>query len=195
MMYKSSDGGAHFTGRTLLSCAVDPGVSDPVLGRAVMDGIAGARNDLGDGPSVDIANGATSGADAANRIVLTWADGRQGLNNEQLMLMTSTDGGASFSGPTAVTLTAGDRPYYTAPAISPNGTDVYITYNAFTTPYRNDTSSPRGLVGVIVHADVTGGAIGALGTLAPAPVRDPPAARQHAATPASPRPSLAPPPP
>jgi len=42
-----------------------------------------------------------------------------------------------------VPLATGDRPYYTAPAISPNGTDVYITYNAFTTPFRNDTSSPR----------------------------------------------------
>jgi hypothetical protein len=33
----------------------------------------------------------------------------------------------------AVPLTPGDRPYYTAPAISPNDSDVYITYNAFTT--------------------------------------------------------------
>src|SRR5260370_9928463 len=77
MMYKSSDGGAHFTGPTLLSSAVDPGVIDPVLGRPVMDGIAGARNDLADGPSVDIANGAPTAADATNRIVLTCADARQ----------------------------------------------------------------------------------------------------------------------
>ena len=28
-------------------------------------------------------------------------------------------------------------------------------YNAFTTSYRNDTTSSRGLVGVILHADVT----------------------------------------
>src|SRR5260370_1236281 len=87
--------------------------------------------------------------------------------------------GASFSGPTAVTLTAGDRPYYTAPAISPNGTDVYITYNAFTTPYRNDTSSARGLVGVIIHADVTAGTIGAFGTLARGLVGDPRASSQN----------------
>jgi len=179
MMYKSTDGGAHFTGPTLLSSAVDPGVIDPVIGRPVMDGIAGARNDLADAPSVDIANGAPTGADATNRIVLTWADGRQGLNNEQLMLMTSTDGGASFSGPTAVMLATGDRPYYTAPAISPNGTDVYITYNAFTTPFRNDTSSARGLVGVIIHADVTAGTIGAFGTLARGLVGDPRASSQN----------------
>jgi hypothetical protein len=179
MMYKSTDGGAHFTGPSLLAAAVDPGVTDPVIGRPVMDGIAGARNDLAFAPGVDIANGAPTGTGATNRIVLTWADGAHGLNHEQLLLMTSTDGGASFSGPAAVPLTAGDRPYYTAPAISPNGSDVYITYNAFTTPYRNDTSSPRGLVGAILHADVTSGTIGAFGTLARGVVGDPRASSQN----------------
>ncbi len=179
MMYKSTDGGAHFTGPTLLAAAVDPGVIDPVLGRPVMDGIAGARNDLAFAPSVDIANGAPTGTDATNQIVLTWADGAQGLNNEQLLMMTSTDGGASFSGPSAVPLTPGDRPYYTAPAISPNGTDVYITYNAFTTPYSNDTSSARGLVGAILHADVTGGTIGAFDTRARGVVGDPRGSSQN----------------
>ena len=144
-----------------------------------MDGVAGARNDLAFSPSVDIANGAPSGTDATNQIVLTWADGTLGLNNEQLLMMTSTDGGTSFSGPTAVPLTAGDRPYYTAPAISPNGTDVYITYNAFTTPYRNDTSSSRGLVGAILHADVTGGTIGSFGTLTRGTVGDPRGSSQN----------------
>jgi hypothetical protein len=92
--------------------------------------------------------------------MLTWADGAQGPNHERLLLLTSTNGGASFSGPTALPLAVGDRPYYTAPAISPNGADVYITYNAFTTPFRTDTSSSRGLIGVTPHADVSGGAIG-----------------------------------
>ena len=179
MMYKSTDGGAHFTGPTLLASAVDPGVIDPVLGRPVMDGVAGARNDLAFAPSADIANGAPTGTDATNQIVLTWADGAQGVNHEQLLMMTSTNGGASFTGPAAVPLAAGDRPYYTAPAISPNGADVYITYNAFTTPFRNDTSSARGLVGAILHADVTGGAIGAFGTLARGAVGDPRASSQN----------------
>ena len=179
MMYVSTDGGAHFTGPALLSTAVNPGVVDPVIGSPVMDGVAGARNDLAFGPSADIANGAPTGLDATNQIVLTWADGRQGLNHEQLMLMTSTDGGASFSGPTAVPLATGDRPYYTAPAISPNGADVYITYNAFTTPYQDNTTSPRGLVGVILHADVTGGAIGTFGTVARGIVGDPRASSQN----------------
>ncbi len=143
MMYKSTDGGAHFTGPSLLAAAVDPGVIDPVIGRPVMDGIAGARNDLAFAPSADIANGAPTGADATNQIVLTWADGAQGLNHEQLLLMTSTDGGAAFTGPTAVPLTSGDRPYYTAPAISPNGTDVYLTYNACWPGARSVTRAHR----------------------------------------------------
>jgi hypothetical protein len=179
MMYKSTNGGKQFTGPALLSTAVDPGVVDPVIGRPVMDGVAGARNDLAFGPSVDIANGAPTGTDATNQIVLTWADGRQGLNNEQLLLMTSTNGGASFTGPTAVPLPRGDRPYYTAPAISPNGTDLYITYNAFTTPYRTNTTARRGLVGAILHADVTGGTVGPFGTLARGAVGDPRASSQN----------------
>jgi hypothetical protein len=179
MMYKSTDGGAHFTGPALLATTVDPGVVDPVIGRPVMDGIAGARNDLANAPSADIANGAPTGTDATNQIVLTWADGAQGLNHEQLLLMTSTNGGASFTGPAAVALPGGDRPYYTAPAISPNGADLYITYNAFTTPYRTNTTSSRGLVGVILHADVTGGTIGAFGTLARGAVGDPRASSQN----------------
>jgi hypothetical protein len=43
---------------------------------------------------------------------------------------------------------------YTAPAFSPDGDDIYLVYNAFTTPYRDDTTSARGLVGVVLHADV-----------------------------------------
>ena len=179
MMYKSTDGGAHFTGPALLATAVEPGVTDPVTGRPVMDGIAGARNDLAIAPSVDIANGAPTGADATNQIVLSWADGAQGLNHERLLMMTSTNAGASFAGPTAVPLPSGDRPYYTAPAISPNGTDVYITYNAFTTPYRNDTSSTRGLIGAILHANVSSGTVGSFGTLARGLTGDPRASSQN----------------
>src|SRR5215468_2096425 len=93
--------------------------------------------------------------------------------------MTSSDGGAQWSGPTAVPLAPADRPYYTAPAISPNGSDVYITYNAFTTPSRDDTSSPRSLVGAILHADVTSATIGAFGTLARGAVGDPRASSQN----------------
>jgi hypothetical protein len=43
---------------------------------------------------------------------------------------------------------------YTAPAFSPDGSDRYLVYNGFTTPFRDDTTSARGLVGVVLHAEV-----------------------------------------
>jgi hypothetical protein len=140
---------------------VHTGVFDPVQGRFVMDGIAGARDDLSDAPSIDVANGAPTGAGATNQIVLSWVDGRDGLNHEHVFFTTSTDGGAHWTGPRAVE-SPGDRGYYSAAAISPDGHDVYLVYNAFLAPYREDTSQPRPLVGVVKHADVaSGGGVGA----------------------------------
>jgi hypothetical protein len=160
-MYRSADGGEHWTGPTLIAPVTEPGVIDPVIGRPVMDGLAGPRVDLAAGPSVDIANGAPSGADATNLIIMTWADGRDGLNNEKLMMTVSRNGGDTWSTPSAVAIRAGDRPVYTAPALSPNGKDAYVVYNAYTTPFRNDTTSPRSMLGVVLHADVSGEAPGA----------------------------------
>jgi hypothetical protein len=161
MMYRSTDGGAHFVGPTLITPVVAPGVFDPVEGRPVMDGIAGARIDLAAGPNVDIANGRPTGSPATDEIFMTWADGRDGLNNEHMMLTWSTDGGQSWATPMVVPVAPGDRPFYTAPAVSPDGQDLYIVYNAFTTPYRTNTTDPRNLVGVVLHADVSGGVPGA----------------------------------
>ena len=51
-----------------------------------------------------------------------------------------------------------------------------MVYNAFTTPYRNDTSSPRNLVGVVLHADSSANAAtptGAFGPLFRSPGGDP----------------------
>jgi hypothetical protein len=160
VLSKSVDGGQHWTKAQPVIPATDLcNAVEPSIGRCVEDGIGGARDDLGPIPSVDIANGAPTGADATNRIVNAWTDGRDGLNNEHVMFATSTTGGSSWTAPRTIE-TDGDRGYYAAPAISPNGTDVWVVYNAFTTPFRNDTTSPRNLVGVVKHADVAGGSVG-----------------------------------
>src|SRR5213592_4926151 len=87
------------------------------------------------------------------KVFVPAADGRLGLNNEKVMLSYSTNGGDSWSSPTAIS-TAGDRGFHAAAAISPVGQQLYIGYNAFTTPYRTNTSDPRSLVGVVLHADI-----------------------------------------
>jgi hypothetical protein len=152
-MVKSYDGGHTWTRPQNIVSMNDACYNvDPVIGRCVEDGTAGARMSAA-GPSVDIANGAPTGADATDEIVDTWADGRLGLNNEKVMLSYSTNGGDSWSSPTAIS-SAGDRGFFAAAAISPIGQELYISYNAFTTPYRTNTFDPRTLVGVVLHADI-----------------------------------------
>jgi hypothetical protein len=159
-MSTSSNGGKTFTDPRRLFKVVHTGIFDPVQGRYEMDGITGARDDLSDAPSIDIANGAPSGSGATNEIVMTWVDGRDGINNEHVMFTKSTDGGDTWSDPREVE-SSGDRGYYSAAAISPNGEDVYLVYNAFLAPYQNDTDNPRPLDGVVKHADVAGdGSVG-----------------------------------
>jgi hypothetical protein len=63
----------------------------------------------------------------------------------------STDGGNTWSAPRAIEQGV-DRGYYTAPAISPDGKNVYVVYNAFTTAYQLTTATPRSLVGVVLQA-------------------------------------------
>jgi hypothetical protein len=152
-------GGTWTTARPVVGPVSQPGLLDPVQGRPTIDGVAGARSDLAPAPSVDIANGAPTGADATNRIVMSYVSGT--ITSPDVWFTESTDGARTWTAPRAVE-TSGDRGYYAAPAISPNGTDVYLVYNAFTTPYRTNTSDPRTLVGVVLHAPSGGsGATGA----------------------------------
>ena len=156
LMIKSYDGGKTWERPVNIGLAVDTCFAVQFDGtgyRCVMDGIGGARDDLSSAPSVDIANGAPTGAGATNEILRTWVDGRNGVANVPVFTSYSTNGGDNWSTPVA-SETAGDRGYYSAIAISPSGTDAYLVYNAFTTPYRNDTTSPRSLVGVVKHADI-----------------------------------------
>jgi hypothetical protein len=157
ILLQSFDGGKSWTkARTLFHAYDTCNYVDPVLGRCTMDGINGARDDLSSAPSVDIANGAPTGVDATDEILDTWVDGKNGLNNERVLVSYSTDKGATWTGPASVA-TAGDRGYYSAVGISPNGTDAYLVYNAFTTPFRTNTTDPRSLVGVVLHSDIGAG--------------------------------------
>jgi len=147
----SMDGGQSWSKpQPVAGPVTQPGIVDPILGRPTIDGIAGARSDLAPAPSVDIANGAPTGAGATNRIVMTYVSGE--INAPHVYFTESTDGGNTWLEPRTIE-TSGDRGYYTAPAISPNGRDVYVVYNAFTTPYRMNTTDPRSLVGVFLHAN------------------------------------------
>jgi hypothetical protein len=180
LLAKSVDGGSHWTqARPIIQATDLCNAFEAAIGRCVEDGIGGARDDLGPDPSVDIANGAPTGADATNQIINSWADGRDGLNHEHVLFATSTDRGATWSSPRAIE-TAGDRGYYAAPAISPNGTDAWVVYNAYTTPFRNDTTSPRNLVGVVKHADIAAnGAVGAFTEVHRSPGGDPRGSSQN----------------
>ena len=158
---KSTDGGASWSRPQTVTRVTDScWFVDPVTFRCTMDGVAGARDDLASAPSVDIANGAPTGADATDRIVMTWIDASDGQNDEHVMFSTSTNGGATWSPPNEIESDPGDRGYYVAPAISPDGTDVYVVYNAFTAPFQTNNTSPRPLLAVVLHADVTGGSVG-----------------------------------
>jgi hypothetical protein len=150
LMSRSTNGGSTWSSlRPVAGPVSQPGAIDPVQGRPVIDGVAGARSDLAVAPSVDIANGAPTGADATDRIVLSYVSGS--LQAPHVYFAESTDRGATWSTPRAIE-SPGDRGLFAAPAISPNGTDVYVVYNAFTNPFRTDTTSPRSLVGVVEHA-------------------------------------------
>jgi hypothetical protein len=175
----STDGGQRWSRPQKAVDVTDPCfVIDPNIGRCVEDGWAGARNDLAASPSVDIANGAPTGAGATNVIIDAWADGRDGLNNEKVLVTTKTPAGSWSAA--IVASTAGDRGYYAAPAATPTGDRYYLTYNAFTNPFRADTSSSRNLVGVVRSAPVnTNGMPGSWTTLHRGAGGDPRASSQN----------------
>ena len=182
ILVKSYDGGKTWTRPRIISSAVDTCFMVQFDGtgfRCVEDGVGGARDDLSSAPSIDIANGAPDGTDATDVIYRTWVDGRDGPAVVHVYVSYSADGGATWSSPAAVEQ-AGDRGYYSAVALSPDGTDAYLVYNAFTTPLRQNTTDPRGLVGVVLHADVgASGVPGAWGTLNRGAVGDPRTSSQN----------------
>jgi len=165
MQTRSFNGGRTFERPRTIAELTGCGLPDPATGRLSFDGVAGART--GSEPSVDIANGAPSGGDATNEIVLTYCQGPTPSNlhpgpNEQAVVRYSTDQGRSFTA-TSTASPIGDRPDFPAIAISPNGGTVYATYTSFEQPWQSSTLAPPRLAqGVVRSAAVsTGGAVGA----------------------------------
>jgi len=161
LMSVSHNGGANWSAQTPVVGPVhQPGIFDNVQGSPVIDGIAGARSDLAPAPSVDIANGAPTGNGATNHMVMSFVSSQATADeNPHVDFTESSDHGVSWTTPQQIE-TSGDRGFYTAPAISPDGTTVYVVYNAFTTPYQTTMSNPRELVGVVMRGTVNGGVTG-----------------------------------
>jgi hypothetical protein len=85
---------------------------------------------------------------------MTYVSGE--ITKPHVYFTESTDKAQTWSTPTAIESGTNDRGYYTAPSISPDGTTVYVVYNAFTTPYQPTTATPRKLVGVFLMASSSG---------------------------------------
>jgi hypothetical protein len=159
----STDGGAHYSQPQVIADVTDVGIFDGVRSIS-FDGIAGARTSSF--PSLSIANGAPSGANAPNTIAVGWSNGV--LNQEHALVILSADGGSNWTSPAEVedqSVTPADRPDFAFLGISPNGHDLYVTYDGFRDPFRNDTTSDRRFVGVVRHADVSGTSLSNLSTL------------------------------
>jgi hypothetical protein len=176
-MSVSSDGGKHFTRPPTIVTHIDQtGLRDPASGDLTFDGVAGARD--GTFPTIDIANGAPTGAGATDQILLAWSNGPTPSDtapgpNEQVRVMWSRNGGGSWT-TAAVASPPTDRPDFAAIAISPDGTDAYLTYDNYLQPWQSTTATPRLFQGVVRHADVnpTTGALGAWADIHRAPTGD-----------------------
>ena len=164
LMARSFDGGRTFERPRVVAAVVDCGQPDPATGRLSFDGVAGARTDSF--PSVDVANGAPTGANATNLIVMTWCNGPTPTTttpgpNEEALVQWSSNRGESWSAPVNGAA-GGDRPDFPAVAISPDGQDVYLTYQAFLQPWQPSAEAPPRLQqGVVRHADATMTSVGA----------------------------------
>jgi hypothetical protein len=171
-MIRSFDGGRTFERPArVVTHIVTTGIRD-FTGDLTFDGQAGARD--GSFPTVDIANG----AGASDEIVLAWSNGPTPSDtnpgpNEQVKVMTSTNGGVTWTAQ-PVASPASDRPDFPAIAISPDGTDAYVTYMSFLQPWQSTNATPRLFQGVVRHADVNPetGAIGAWSDIHRAPTGD-----------------------
>jgi hypothetical protein len=162
LMSRSFDGGVTFEKKPrVVTQVTDVGKFDGVRSIS-FDGIAGARTSSF--PSLSVANGAPSGAGAPNTLALGWSDGRRGLNDEHALVRLSDDRGNTWTPPRRMER-RGDRPDFAFLGISPNGSDLYVVYDGFRDPFRNNTTAKRRFVGVLRHADVSDTALSNRSTL------------------------------
>jgi hypothetical protein len=153
MMDRSFDGGATWEKKPhVVAHVTDVGTFDGVRSIS-FDGIAGARTSSF--PSLDIANGTPTGVGAPNTLALGWSDGADGLNHEHALVQVSGNQGRDWTDPTEVEQ-SGDRPDFAFISISPDGTDLYTVYDAFLSPFRNNTTATRHFQGVVRHSNVAG---------------------------------------
>jgi hypothetical protein len=96
-----------------------------------------------------------------------------GVRLLQARVMWSRNKGASWTS-AGVASPASDCPDFPAIAISPDGTDAYLTYMNFLQPWQSTNSTPRLFQGVVRHAEVNPatGAIGAWSDIHRAPTGD-----------------------
>jgi hypothetical protein len=167
LLTRSFDGGRSFERPFVVADVQDCGRFDPVQGRLTFDGIAGSRTNSF--PSVDIANGSPYGTvdgtpegdPAPDTIALTWCDGptpstTQPGPNEEALIQFSNDQGETWTAPVNAA-EGSDRPDFPAVGISPDGTDVYLAYDAFLQPWQPSTLAPaRNVEGVVRRAELTG---------------------------------------
>ncbi len=174
-MTRSTDGGNTFGKPQIVATFTGCGQFDPNTGRFSFDGVGGART--GTYPSVDIANGAPTGAGATNTIVLGYCNGPTPTDtspgpNEQALVQVSVNGGFTWSTPVNAA-PAADRPNFPAVAISPGGSDVYLDYDNFLQPWQSSPLSPPRLMQAVVrHADLAGGTLGSFADLFRGPTGD-----------------------
>ena len=152
-MTRSFNGGQSFDANRIVSNFTPTGRAGTI------DGLAGARD--GTFPTADIANGAPSGTDATDEIVVAWQEGPTPADtapgpNETVKIAYSGNGGDTWAFTTNAAQ-AGDRPNMPAIAISPDGTDVYLAYNAFHQPWQSTTANPRPMNSVVRHAEIGSG--------------------------------------